>query len=111
MTKNKWFRFLNNFKYAWSFAKLENKYSSTGMTAYEKVASFDVIQSRYLEEIEDERNYLKTLWHIYSTYIDNPEKLKEELRKFLEFWDDCCDCTDGKIMPYKEEMETDDSEI
>lgn len=108
MTKNKCFRFLTNFKFAWNFAKLENKYSSTRMTAYEKASSFDVILNRYFSEIEEKRNYLKTLWHIYFTYKDNPEELKEELHKFLEFWDECCDCTDGKIISY---METNDSGI
>ena len=108
MTKNKWFRFLNNFKFAWNFAKLENKHSSTGMTAYEKASSFDLIQNRYFREIEDERNYLKTLWYIYSSYKENPKKLKEEFHKFLEFWDECCDCTDGKVISYKEGMEEDE---
>ncbi len=101
MTKNKLLRFLINFKFAWSFAKIENKHSSTGLTAYEKASSFDLIQSRYFKEVEDERNYLKTLWHIYASYKDNPEKLKEELHEFLEFWDECCDCTDGKVFNYK----------
>ena len=67
---------------------------------FEKASSFDMIQDRYFNEIEEERNYLKTLWHIYFSYKDDPEKLKEELSKLLEFWDECCDCTDGKIFNY-----------
>lgn len=109
MTKNKLLRFLANFKFAWNFAKIENKHSSTGLTAYEKASSFDMIQDRYFNEIEEEKNYLKTLWHIYFTYKDDPEKLKEELLKLLEFWDECCDCTDGKIFNYKYTGEDDES--
>ena len=109
MTKSKWLRFLVNFKFAWSFAKLENKHSSTNLTAYEKASSFDMIQDRYFNEIEEEKNYLKTLWHIYFTYKDDPEKLKEELLKLLEFWDECCDCTDGKIFNYNYTGEDDEN--
>lgn len=109
MTKNKLLRFLVNFKFAWNFAKIENKHSSTGLTAYEKASSFDLIQNRYFEEIEEKRNYLKTLRHIYSSYKDNPEELKKELDEFLEFWGECCDCTDGKIFNYKYTGEDDES--
>lgn len=52
MVKNKLLRFLVNFKFAWSFAKLENKHSSS-LTAYEKASSFDLIQNRYFKEVED----------------------------------------------------------
>ncbi len=109
MIKNKILRFITNFKFAWSFAKLENKHSSTSLTAYEKASSFDMIQNRYFNEIEEEKNYLKTLWHIYASYKDNPEKLKGEFLKLLEFWDEGCDCTDAKIFNYNYTGEDDES--
>lgn len=101
MIKNKLLRFITNFRFAWRVAKIDKKYSQTDLTLFEKASSFDMIQDRYFKEIEEEKNYLKTLWHIYASYKDNPEKLKEELHDLLEFWDECCDCTDGKIFNYK----------
>lgn len=111
MTKNKFVRFLANFKFAWSFAKLENKRSSTSLTAYEKASSFDLIQNRYFREIEDEKCYQLTLICIYNKYKDNPEKLKEEISDFISFWDECSDCTDAKVFDFKGEgdkIETED---
>lgn len=55
MVKNKLLRFLVNFKFAWGFAKIENKHSSTSLTAYEKASSFDMIQDRYFNEIEEKK--------------------------------------------------------
>ena len=55
--------------------------------------------------IQECRDALATLVSIKLSYKGKPKKFTKEVCKFIDYWEEGCDCTDGKVMPYKEKDE------
>lgn len=55
--------------------------------------------------VQECRDALATLVSIELSYKDKPKKFVKEVCEFIDYWEEGCDCTDGKVMPYKEENE------
>lgn len=52
---------------------------------------------------EEHRDMLATIVDIRKNFGKNPTKFIEEINEFIDFWEECCDCTDGKVLDYKGE--------
>ena len=52
---------------------------------------------------EEHRDFLATLVSIRRDFGNNPAKFIEEVNQYIDFWEECCDWTDGKILDYKGE--------
>ena len=83
---------------------MEQKFpNKSGLSLWQKAMSFDVIQSRYGDQVQNEMDLLATLVNLYHDNKDSPDTLKNELDEFIQYWEECCDCTDGKVLNYKYE--------
>lgn len=58
--------------------------------------------------VQECRDALATLVSIKLSYKDKPKKFVKEVCKFIDYWEEGCDCTNGIVMPYKERVEDED---